>query len=285
MRIIKSIKEMQDISKRVRKKGMTIGFVPTMGSLHEGHLSLVREARRTSDFLVVSIFVNPIQFGPHEDMKKYPRDMKRDVLLLSRCGVDVIFYPSASSIYPKGYKTYVEVIELQGKMCGASRPGHFKGVATVVTKLFNIVKPDNAFFGEKDYQQQIIIKAMAKDLNMDINVVSMPTMREKNGLAMSSRNIYLDVAERRQAGMLYKALQLAKTLVKNGNRNPAKIKTAMKKLIRESASIRIDYVSICDPETLEEVKRIAGKILVAIAAYVGKARLIDNMIVYPGKYK
>lgn len=278
IKVIKSAKAMNDLSSRSRGKGRTIGFVPTMGYLHDGHISLVREARKRNDIVVVSIFVNPTQFGPKEDLKKYPRNIKRDISLLSKNGVDIVFCPSVKEMYPEGYGTYIEVKGLSDKLCGASRPGHFKGVATIVAKLFNIVRPDAAYFGEKDHQQLIIIRRMVSDLNMGVKVVSMPTIREKNGLAMSSRNSYLNRDEVSRALVINRSLKFAKTLIASGVTSAPRIKAAVTQMIR-AAGLRIDYVSVCDPKTLEEKKSARGKTLIAVAAYIGKTRLIDNIVI------
>jgi len=278
-KIIRSAGSMKKLSDGFRKKGLSIGFVPTMGYLHDGHLSLVKEAKRQNDIVVVSIFVNPTQFGPEEDLKKYPRDLKRDLIMLSKYKVDIVFHPGAGEIYPDGYKTCIEVKGLSDKLCGASRPGHFKGVATIVAKLFNIVRPDAAYFGEKDHQQQGIIKKMVKDLNMGVKIISMPTVREKDGLAMSSRNKYLSKDEREKALAINKALKFAKGLAGSGVKSSVKVKTAMSKLMRTAKGLKIDYISICDPETLEEKRTIKGKTLIAIAVYIGRTRLIDNIVI------
>ncbi len=278
IRVIKSAGAMKKLSEVSRKKGASTGFVPTMGYLHEGHLSLVREARKRNDLVVVSIFVNPTQFGPKEDLRKYPRDLKRDLELLSKQKVDVVFCPGTGEMYPEGFGTYIEVKGLSDKLCGASRPGHFRGVATVVAKLFNIVRPDVAYFGEKDFQQLVIIKKMAADMNMDVKIVSMPTVRESDGLAMSSRNSYLGKEERSSATAIIRSLKLAKTLAGSGVKSAESIKAAMIKLMKASG-LKIDYISICDPQTLEEKKAVRGKTLVAVAAYAGKTRLIDNIVI------
>ena len=277
-KVIKSIESMMKLSDGFRKNRLSIGFVPTMGYLHEGHLSLIKEAKKRNDIVIVSIFVNPTQFGPKEDLKKYPRDMKRDLKLLSRYKVNAVFTPAAKEMYPDGYRTDVEVKGLSGKLCGASRPGHFRGVTTIIAKLFNIVKPDNAYFGEKDYQQQVIIKKMVRDLNMNVKIMSMPTVREKDGLAMSSRNTYLSKMERSKALVINRSLKLAKMLVSSGIRNSAKIKAAILKLMRTAKGLKIDYIAICDPETLDERTVIKGKTLIATAVYIGKTRLIDNIV-------
>ena len=278
MRVVKNIKEMHSHSMRMKRRGKKISFVPTLGYLHEGHLSLVEAARKQADILVVSIFVNPIQFGPGEDFARYPRDLAKDKRLLRNFEVDVLFLPEASAMFPEGHKTYVEVEELSKKMCGHSRPTHFRGVTTVVAKLFNIVLPDYAFFGEKDFQQQVIIKRMVKDLNLPLEIISLPAVREYDGLAMSSRNEYLNPEEREQATILYKALCLAKREVENGEKDPNKILQQMHSLIGTAPNLKIDYALIVDPESLAEAKKIKGMVLVALAAYLGKTRLIDNIL-------
>lgn len=278
MKIIKSPAKMQRFSDRAKEMGQAIGFVPTMGYLHEGHLSLIRKARKETDLVVISIFVNPTQFGPREDYKRYPRDLERDVRLSRDAGVDVIFYPSVRQMYPRGFVTYVNVEDLTCVLCGRSRPGHFRGVATVVTKLFNIVKPHIAYFGRKDAQQAIVIKRMAKDLNMDLRVKVLPIVREPDGLAMSSRNKYLSPSQRRQALALSQALQKAEVMVKSGELDAKKVKSAIRKMIEKKKSARIDYVSIVEPETLKELRRIEKKALMALAVWVGRTRLIDNVV-------
>lgn len=268
---------MQKYSNRLRIQGKRIGFVPTMGYLHEGHLSLVRRSVKENDATIVSIFVNPMQFGPKEDFKKYPRDFKRDEEMLKAVGTDVIFYPTANQMYPKHYYTYVNVENITEGLCGKSRRGHFRGVATVVAKLFNIVKPDIAYFGQKDAQQATVIKKMAQNLNMDLKIRVMPTLREQDGLAMSSRNAYLNPEERKSAAILYKSLLLAKQMTQKGETNPKRIINRMKGLINNVDSSRIDYIEIVDAETLQPVKKIKGEILIALAVYIGKTRLIDNL--------
>lgn len=271
---------MQQYAGRLKKLGKTIGFVPTMGYLHEGHLSLARQAKKDTDVAVMSIFVNPIQFGLKEDLKKYPRDSKRDCGKALGAGVDVIFYPSAEAMYPANYQTYVDVIGLSKYLCGKSRPGHFRGVATVVAKLFNIVRPDIAYFGQKDAQQAIIIKRMARDLNMDLEIGVMPIVREPDGLAMSSRNVILSPSERKQALVLKNALQKAKSMINSDETDAKSIIKAMRRVC-ESVPSRIDYISITDAETLQDVKSIKKnkKILVALAVRIGRMRLIDNVII------
>jgi pantoate--beta-alanine ligase len=279
MREIRAIGEMRLFSERARFRGKKVGLVPTMGALHEGHLSLVAEARKRSDVAVVSIFVNPLQFGPREDFKAYPRDLRKDRRLLKNFDVDAVFIPEAAEMFPKDFKTYVEVKELSDKLCGGSRPGHFQGVATVVAKLFNIVCPDLAFFGEKDYQQQLLIRRMARELDLPVEIVALPTVREFDGLAMSSRNTYLSPEERSAATALYRALCLAKTRIRAGERDAGKLRSHITALLLNEPKVRIDYISVADPEDLTEIKRIKGKVLVALAAYVGKTRLIDNMVI------
>ncbi len=268
---------MQKYSNRLKRQNKNCGLVPTMGYLHKGHLSLVRRSVKENDVTIVSIFVNPIQFGPKEDFKKYPRDFKRDEKMLKDTGADVVFYPTVKEMYRPPYYTYVNVESLTGALCGRSRPGHFRGVTTVVTKLFNIVKPDAAYFGQKDAQQAIVIEKMARDLNMDIRITTMPIIREASGLAMSSRNANLSAQQKKDASVLYKSLLLAKTMVKGGQRSSGKIINKMKKLITQKATARIDYIEIVDPQTLKSVKNVKNSVLVALAVYIGRTRLIDNI--------
>lgn len=270
---------MQDRANLWREEKLTIAFVPTMGYLHEGHLSLVRLARSMADRVVVSIFVNPLQFGPSEDYQIYPRDPEKDLALLEKEGVDIVFMPDAEEMYPEGYQTYVEVTELTKGLCGAFRPGHFKGVTTVVLKLFNIVKPHKAIFGEKDYQQLKVIQQMVKDLNLDIEIISHPTVREEDGLAMSSRNTYLSEEERRSALSLYQSLKLAERLILGGERNVQRIKELIRDYIEKFPHTKVQYIEIVDPETLKPVNEIKKDVLIALAVFVGKTRLIDNKIV------
>lgn len=279
MRIARSIKQMQQISKNFRRKGNTIGFVPTMGALHEGHLSLIRQARRENNKVVASIFVNPAQFSPAEDFKKYPRDLKRDANLCEKSGADIIFYPKTKDIYPQDYKTYVTVEDLSNVLCGKSRPGHFRGVATVVTKLFNIVNPDIAYFGQKDAQQAIIIKKMVSDLNMPVEIKVLPTVREKDGLAMSSRNAYLNPRQRRGASVLHQALKLADRLIRQGNKNPSDVIRRMRQLVNTKKDASVEYISIVNPKNLRPVDKIKDNVLIALAVFIGKTRLIDNIVV------
>lgn len=279
MKIISNIQKMQAWGARMRGKGRSIGFVPTMGYLHEGHLSLMRKARKENDYLVISIFVNPTQFGPREDFKRYPRNFSRDKQLSKSCGVDVIFYPRARDMYPQGYKTYVKVEDLSNVLCGASRPGHFRGVSTIVLKLFNIVQPDAAYFGRKDAQQAILVEKMVKDLNLAVKIKTLPTVREKDGLALSSRNIYLNKQQRKEAIILYKSLQTAVGMIQSGHKQPREIIAQMRKMIKSRRGSRIDYIKIVDIRNLTEVKKIKGRLLIAVAVFFGKTRLIDNVII------
>ena len=283
MKIIKKISKCKSIISNLRQKGYKIGLVPTMGFLHEGHLNLVRMAKKECDKVVVSIFVNPIQFGPGEDFKKYPRDIKRDSMLAEKEGVDYIFEPTAEEMYDQDPKTVVEVKELSDIMCGKFRPGHFTGVATVVLKLLNIIKAHKVYFGEKDYQQMIIIKKMADDLNLDINVVRGPTIRESDGIALSSRNKYLSAEERENAVILYESLTMAKNMIECGEKNLEKVKKKVKEKLKKNKFVKnVDYFEFRDPITLEERKIVAGKqkrLLIAAAVWIGKTRLIDNMVI------
>jgi pantoate--beta-alanine ligase len=279
MQIIETIPRMSVTVRLLKKDGKSIGFVPTMGYLHEGHLSLARTAKKHNDVVIMSIFVNPIQFGPREDLDNYPRDLKRDEEMASQAGVDIIFYPSAKDVYPPGFSTYVTVGKLTDGLCGESRPGHFRGVTTVVTKLFGIVKPDIAYFGQKDAQQALVIKKMVEDLNMGIDIKMLPIVREKDGVAMSSRNVYLSRAERKDAGILYEALNAAKKLIEEGEMNSAKIIKVMEAAVKSKPTARIDYISIVDTKNLKPVKKVSDGALIAVAVYFGKTRLIDNIIV------
>lgn len=280
MEVITRISQMQNLSKMLKRQGKTIGFVPTMGYLHEGHLSLVRASKKDCNVTVVSIFVNPIQFGPKEDLSRYPRDFERDKSMLEKEGADYIFYPSVEEMYQSNFATTINVEGITNNLCGASRPGHFRGVTTVVGKLFNIVLPDKAYFGEKDYQQLVTIKKMVKDLNFPVEIVGMPIVREYDGLAMSSRNSYLTEDERKSALCLYKSILLAKEMVNMGNKNIKSIIKSIEDLINSTPNARIDYVKICDPETLEYIEdgEIQGKKLLALAVFIGSTRLIDNVI-------
>jgi pantoate--beta-alanine ligase len=279
--IITTVKEMQARSDKMRCQGKTIVFVPTMGFLHKGHLSLVREGKKYGDDIVVSIFVNPTQFGPGEDLETYPRDFARDLDLLRKEDVSTVFAPDRYEIYGENFQTYIKLEKLPNHLCGLSRPVFFRGVATVVTKLFNIVKPHVTIFGQKDYQQLTVIRQMVRDLNLDIKVVGAPTVRESDGLAMSSRNTYLTQEQRISALSLNKSLKKAQTLVANGFQDAAKIIDTAAKLIRSHPETEIDYITICDPETLDDMTSVDRPALMALAVKVGKARLIDNMILNP----
>ena len=281
MKVIKTISRMQSIAKKIKAENKSIGFVPTMGYLHQGHLSLLNKSVRDCDVSVVSIYVNPTQFGPKEDFKKYPRNIKRDLQLCRDNNADYVFLPQDKDIYPEGYKTEVRVKGLTEFLCGRSRPGHFNGVTTIVNKLFNIVLPDIAYFGQKDAQQALIIKKMAADLHMPLKIKVLPIVREADGLAMSSRNSYLDGAERQDAVILSKALKKAAELIRQGNRNGAEIIGQMKRLISQSVFAKIDYIAIVDSERLEAVKSLKKNtsVLIALAVYISKVRLIDNMII------
>ncbi len=279
MLILRKIAEVRQWVQEKKKQGLRVGLVPTMGYLHEGHLSLVRAARQENDLVVMSIFVNPLQFGPREDFATYPRDLARDADLAERAGVDMIFAPEGEEMYPYyPQDTTVQVARLAEGLCGASRPGHFTGVATVVTKLFMIVLPERAYFGQKDYQQFLVIKRMAADLNMPIEVRMVPIKREADGLAMSSRNTYLSAEERRQAVCLVAALRLCKERFEQGENNSERLIKAMTARINREPAAQIDYIKICDADTLEEMSRIDRPVVVALAVYIGKTRLIDNML-------
>ncbi len=278
MEIIYSVKDMQQIANRVKRSNTSIGFVPTMGYLHEGHLSLIKQAREDNDIAAVSIFVNPMQFSPNEDLNKYPRDFERDEMLCEQNGVDYLFYPGRDTMYPDGFETYVSVDKLTKVLEGASRPAHFRGVTTVVNKLFNIIKPDRAYFGKKDAQQLLVIKKMVKDLNMDIEIVGMPIVREEDGLAMSSRNKYLNSDERKDAVCLHRALNRAEELKKLGIKSADKIKNEMKTLIESYEHTKIDYININKLSDLSEISNVEeGGTLISLAVFVGSTRLIDNI--------
>lgn len=280
MRVVRTLAEMRQA--RAGLQG-SVGLVPTMGYLHEGHLSLVRRARAECQHVVVSIFVNPTQFGPHEDYQRYPRDEARDLALLEREGADLVFVPSAEEMYPPGFCTWVEVRgPLTERLEGASRPGHFRGVATVVLKLFNLVQPHRAYFGEKDAQQLRVVQRMVSDLDVPVEIVPCPTVREPDGLAMSSRNVYLSAQERGQALALYRCLELARRLiVDEGMRDAAAVRGHLEEFLGRAPGVQLDYVSLSHPDTLEEVERIDGPVLVLLAARVGPARLIDNALIVP----
>lgn len=276
MEIIETTSHMQETSRAIRSSGKTVAFVPTMGFLHEGHLELLRQGRQRADVLALSIFVNPTQFGPSEDYDKYPRDMAGDLKKAENEGTDIVFIPSVSEMYPEKSQTTVRVKKLPEHLCGLSRPGHFEGVATVVAKLFNIVMPHVAIFGKKDFQQLAVIRRMVMDLNMDIEIIGIPTVREPDGLAMSSRNKYLNPEERRSALCLKKSIDMSLKMVEDGERDPEKIKTVVRDLISSRSFTDIEYISICDPLTLDDISVIDKTALLALAVRVGKTRLIDN---------
>ena len=279
MKIVKTIREMQQLAESYRREGKRIAFVPTMGYLHEGHLSLMRLARDNGDILVVSIFVNPTQFGPNEDFEQYPRDIQRDEQLCQQEQVDVIFYPDTAEMYLPDHFTYVTVEELSATMCGLSRPTHFRGVTTVVSKLFNIVKPHVAVFGQKDYQQALIIRKMVTDLNYDVEILTGPIVREKDGIAMSSRNTYLSPEERRQATVLYESLRMAQEMAQQGERDAQTVYQRIKDRIASKPLARIDYIAIVDGNTLQPVREISDNTLIALAVKFGNTRLIDNTVI------
>ena len=281
--MLQAIASIEDIKRRIKTfKGnqLSIGFVPTMGALHEGHLSLVRQARKENDKVVVSIFVNPLQFGINEDFTQYPRTFDNDCELLSKEDVDIVFNPKAPEMYPDGFCTSVVLEHLEDKLCGKSRPGHFRGVATVVLKLFNLIQPDSAYFGQKDFQQTVIIRRMVADLGFDVNIKVLPTVRDKEGLALSSRNDYLGETEKKDALCLYKALIRAQTMANAGAKNAKEILGEMEKIINNCKSAKIDYISIVNPETLEAVPEVKHGDVAALAVRMGKTRLIDNIILF-----
>ncbi|MEK6527727.1 MAG: pantoate--beta-alanine ligase [Nitrospirota bacterium] len=299
MQIIKNIKQMQVLSRKLRTQAKTIGFVPTMGALHEGHLSLVRRSKKENTATIISIFVNPAQFGPKEDFEKYPRDLKGDFKKLSGLKVDAVFIPDSKEMYPEGtcllasspceagqrsgtavrFSASINVGHIGEILCGASRPGHFNGVATVVAKLFNIVIPDRAYFGQKDFQQTVIIKKLVTDLNFDIDIVVCPTVREADGLAMSSRNSYLNNKQRKSSAILYGALKYGEGLIRKGMDNREAVRKEMQTLIKSEPLAKIEYIEIIRPETLEKMKKIKPPAVICIAVKIGPTRLIDNVII------
>jgi pantoate--beta-alanine ligase len=279
MKTITSLSDMRSLSASIRRGGKTIGIVPTMGFLHEGHLSLIRRAREECDIVVVSIFVNPTQFGPNEDFERYPRDTEGDRKKCETAGVDIIFMPTAEEMYPEKPTVFIAVEGLSDILEGVIRPGHFRGVATVVAKLFNIVKPHKGFFGQKDFQQCIVIERMVKGLNMDVDVIVLPVIREAEGLAMSSRNSYLSAEERRAAAVIYRALGAARDLFMSGTKQPEKLKQKMRAVLRTEHGVEIDYIEVSDPETLEPLLMAVGSMVLLVAARVGKTRLIDNLVI------
>lgn len=279
IKVITTIKQMQQISAKLHREGKTIGFVPTMGYLHAGHGALLEKCRKENDVAVLSIFVNPLQFGPNEDFRRYPRDKKHDELLAKKKNVDIIFYPSEKEMYPTGYLTKISVGEIGKGLCGRSRPGHFDGVATVVAKLINAVNPDVMYLGQKDAQQVVVLKQLASDLNWPLTIRVVPTVREKDGLALSSRNKYLSSGERIQAASLYRSLQYAKTFIRNGERHSKNISAEMARIIKENDSAKIDYIACVDAESLAPLIRIKGNVLIALAVFIGRTRLIDNIVI------
>lgn len=283
MKVVKKIQSVRRLVKAARKKGKTIGLVPTMGALHTGHISLIKAATKRCDFVVVSIFVNPTQFGPSEDFQKYPRPVKEDLAVCKKNEVDVVFMPSTDQMYPERNLTWVEVEKITEGLCGQFRPGHFRGVATVCAKLFNIVGPDIAFFGQKDAQQAAVIKRMAADLNMPLKIAICPTIREKSGLAISSRNQYLSEKEKTAAALIYKALEKCEQMVRDGIIDVNQLKKRMREVFYEEPSISIEYICIVDADNLEPLERVEKKALAAIAVHIGTTRLIDNIIVDAGK--
>lgn len=280
LQVITSIEDIKQRIKTFKENQLSIGFIPTMGALHEGHLSLVRQAKEENDKVVVSIFVNPLQFGINEDFTHYPRTFDNDCKLLSKEDVDIVFNPKAPEMYPNGFCTSVIMEHLEDRLCGKSRPGHFRGVATIVLKLFNLINPDSAYFGQKDFQQTVIVKRVIADLNLGVNIKVLPTIRNKEGLALSSRNAYLSGTEKKDALCLYKALIKAQTMVNAGAKNAEEIKGEMEKIINNCKSAKIDYISIVNPETLEAVSEVRSGNVAALAVLIGKTRLIDNIILF-----
>ena len=276
---VSSIAEMKEIAQSFRKQNLTIGLVPTMGCLHEGHLNLVKRSLETCDRTVVSIFVNPTQFGPNEDLDTYPRQLQSDIEKLVEVGVDILFHPSNEEMYPKDYKTYVQVQDITEHLCGKSRPDLFKGVSTVVLKLFNIVQPHNAFFGEKDWQQLAVIEALVEDLNLDVVLNRVPIVRESDGLAMSSRNRYLSPQERQTALSLSRSLQQARDNIRQGTTSAKMISDSIRQDLSGKEGVEIDYISICDPKSFKKKEQVCGRTLIALAVKVGPSRLIDNCII------
>ncbi|GMQ60400.1 pantoate--beta-alanine ligase [Vallitalea sediminicola] len=277
MKILNDINELRKHLEIYRTEGKTIGLVPTMGYLHEGHISLVEKSVTDNDITVLSIYVNPTQFGPNEDLDKYPRDIENDKKLAKEAGVDVIFIPTNSVMYQDNHTTYINVNKLTNNLCGKSRPTHFRGVTTIVTKLFNIVQPNRAYFGQKDAQQAIVIKKMVKDLNIFIDIIICPIIRENDGLALSSRNTYLSIKDRKQATILYQSIQESEECIKSGEHSATIIKDIIRKMIEEKPSATIDYISIVNEDTLEDIDYIKGNILIALAVKFGRTRLIDNL--------
>lgn len=279
MKVCDTIQEVRKMVGTWKREGKTVGFVPTMGYLHEGHQSLMEAARRENDYVVVSIFVNPMQFAPSEDLESYPRDLERDCRVCETAGVDLVFHPQSEEMYPEGFCSYVDMDGLTTELCGRTRPTHFRGVQTVVLKLFHIVTPDNAYFGQKDAQQLAVIRRMATDLNLDTKICGCPIIREEDGLAKSSRNTYLNPEERQAALILSQSLREGKQRIDAGERNAAVIKDAIRRKIETEPLAKVDYVDVVKFSDITPVDTLEGEILVAIAVYIGKTRLIDNMII------
>lgn len=279
MQIADNIPDLKEFVRRARSEGRSIGFVPTMGALHAGHMSLINGARNENDIVVVSVFVNPLQFGPGEDYERYPRTFDADNEKCREAGVDLVFAPAVSDIYPEGYNTHVDVDTITGILEGVERPGHFRGVATVVLKLFNLVEPHRAYFGMKDYQQLLVIRKMVRDLNVNVEVVPMPTVREEDGLALSSRNAYLNPEERKAATILYRTLEYGKRLIHGGCKDSVALRGQLEEFIAREPLARVGYLAIADPETLEPLPDIQDRVLLALAVTIGNTRLIDNMLV------
>jgi len=281
MKTIETISEMQNAALSMRTEGQSIGLVPTMGAFHEGHLSLMRAARAENDRVIVSLFVNPAQFAPHEDLDRYPRNLGRDIELAQGEGVDIIFLPIVEEVYPEGFCSQITVTGLSDRLCGEYRPGHFQGVATVVAKLFHITLPHRAYFGLKDFQQSVVIRRMVEDLNFNLEIVTLPTVRESDGLAMSSRNAYLSEDERISARCLKESLDLAVHQIEGGERNADALRGSIRERIGREKGMEIDYVSIADPKTLQEISTLTGEAVIALAVRIGETRLIDNQLVSP----
>jgi pantoate--beta-alanine ligase len=274
--VVRTIPELRRKVGQFRMTGLKVGLVPTMGYLHDGHAELIRRARQECGLVVVSVFVNPTQFGPQEDLEAYPRDLPRDLTVAEAAGAGLVFVPEVAEIYPEGFQSYVEVLGLSGVMCGASRPGHFRGVTTVVAKLLNIVGPDRAYFGQKDYQQTVVIRRMVQDLNLPVEIVVVPTVREADGLAMSSRNAYLDPLQRQAAVVLHRALELAEAEIHGGERDAKRLAQTLIARVEQEPLARLDYLTVASPETLMPLDALCGRCLVALAVTIGRTRLIDN---------
>lgn len=277
MQVIENVKELKTLIKEWKKEGFSIGFVPTMGFLHSGHLSLMKAAQK-HDKRVVSVFVNPMQFGANEDLDKYPRDLNADKTLCKKEGVDVLFAPSVAQMYPQGFSTFVDMHSLTNKLCGASREGHFRGVCTILSKFFNLIEPNTAYFGQKDAQQCAVVRQMVSDLNMSVEIEICPIVRENDGLAKSSRNVYLSAEERKAALVLSKAIFLGEKLIKSGEKSAQVIEKAMREELASEKLARVEYVALVDANTIQSITQIKGDVLGAIAVYIGKTRLIDNFL-------